>query len=142
MGTAAFFELAQKDNGGTDKTGEGRMLEASRAELHKTINHDDGPLAKLWHGFLIIVDNYIVEPFFTTLRFLQLVGIFVPVIVAVPAIWFGPRQPDRDDERSGTLWWYGFLVQAMEWAGPAFIKVRQLSFSSPFFFGLGRCLGD
>ncbi|KAK6858171.1 ABC1 family protein [Apiospora arundinis] len=44
------------------------------------------------------------------------------VILAVPAIWVGTRQPDHDNERSGTLWWYGFLVQAMEWSGPAFIK--------------------
>jgi len=49
--------------------------------------------------------------------------IFVPVIVAIPAIWIGDRVKDRDNERKGTLWWYGFLVSSMERAGAAFIKV-------------------
>ncbi|ROT42614.1 ABC1-domain-containing protein [Sodiomyces alkalinus F11] len=107
--------------------------------MHKTIRHDDGVLSKLWHGLVIVVDRYIVEPFCTALRFLHLVGIFVPVIVAVPAIWFGPRQPDRDNERSGTLWWYGFLVQAMEWAGPAFIKLGQWAASRSDIFPNEMC---
>ena len=58
------------------------------------------------------------------MRFLPLVIIFVPVIVTIPAIWIGARRVDRDNERSGTLWWYGFLVSSMEKAGAAFIKVR------------------
>jgi aarF domain-containing kinase len=45
------------------------------------------------------------------------------VIVTIPVIWLGQRQADKDDERSGTLWWYGFLVSSMERAGAAFIKV-------------------
>jgi aarF domain-containing kinase len=64
-----------------------------------------------------------------------LIFIFVPVIVTVPVIWFGQRQPERDNERSGTLWWYAFLVNGMERAGAAFIKVykhnlaKRLSFN-------------
>jgi aarF domain-containing kinase len=54
---------------------------------------------------------------------LHLVIIFVPVIVTIPVIWIGSRNPNKDDERSGTLWWYGFLVSSMERAGAAFIKV-------------------
>jgi hypothetical protein len=44
-------------------------------------------------------------------------------LVSVPAIWVGKRNKTRGDERSGTLWWYSFLVRSMERAGPAFIKV-------------------
>jgi hypothetical protein len=51
--------------------------------------------------------------------------IFIPVIVMVPVVWFGRRVPSRDRERTGTLWWYDFLVASMERAGPAFIKVRE-----------------
>lgn len=125
MGTAAFFELSQADNGDTDQTGEGRMLQASRAEIRKKVDEDDPGLLRVWNGFLLALDTYIIEPISTGIRFLHLVVIFVPVILAVPALWLGHRQPHRDHERTGTLWWYGFLVQAMEWAGPAFIKVRQ-----------------
>lgn len=99
------------------------MLEASRAEIKKRVNHDEPFMVKLWDGILLAFDTFLVEPICTGIRFLHLVVIFVPVIFAVPIIWLGPRQKDRDNERTGTLLWYRFLVQAMEWAGPAFIKV-------------------
>lgn len=115
------------------------MLEASRAEMHKKVSDDHTGLSRLWRSLVIAVDTYIVEPIFTGLRFLHLVVIFVPVIVTVPVIWFGPRQKNRDNERSGTLWWYGFLVQAMEWAGPAFIKLGQWAASRSDIFPNEMC---
>jgi aarF domain-containing kinase len=124
LGAAAFAELAGKDNTGTEETGEMRMLEASREEIAKKVSDDDRGLSRIRHKIILFLDLYIWEPVCTGVRFLQLVVIFVPVIIAVPAIWVGRRQKDRDNERSGTLWWYGFLVGAMEYAGPAFIKVR------------------
>jgi aarF domain-containing kinase len=123
LGTAVFVELSQKDNQDTDETGERRMLSVSREEIKKKVDDDDTGFSRLRHQVVLFLDLYIWEPICTGLRFLQLAAIFVPVILTVPAIWVGPRQPDRDNERSGTLWWYGFLVKAMEWAGPAFIKV-------------------
>jgi aarF domain-containing kinase len=65
--------------------------------------------------------------------------IFVPVILSVPVIWFGRRQTDKDGERSGTLWWYGFLVQSMELAGPAFIKLGQWAASRTDIFPTAMC---
>ena len=124
LGTAAFVQLSQQDNGGTDETAESRMLEASRREIQKTVDDDKSGMVRLGHQFMLIIDIYIWEPICTGFRFLHLLAIFVPAIATVPAIWIGRRQPDRDNERSGALWWYGFLVRAMEWAGPAFIKVR------------------
>ncbi len=108
------------DSGGTGQTVEMRELEAARAEMTKRADNDSD--SSPWREAVLL---YIWEPLCTGFRFLQLVVIFVPVIVAVPAIWLGRRQPERDNERSGTLWWYGFLVQGMERAGPAFIKVRK-----------------
>lgn len=100
------------------------MLEASRKEIEKSKDETNQGLTRLRNNIVYYLDVYLIEPVCTGIRFLHLVVIFVPVILAVPAIWIGSRQPNRDNERTGTLWWYGFLVQAMEWSGPAFIKVR------------------
>ena len=101
------------------------MLEASRAEIAKEIPEDVHGLRRIWKTVFLFVDTLIFEPIATTFRFLHLVVIFVPVIGAMPLIWLGRRQKKRDNERSGTLWWYSFLVRSMERAGPAFIKVSR-----------------
>jgi aarF domain-containing kinase len=111
----------EAENGG--KTHEEAMLEASRKELDEQVPKVIRNSKKYRRGIYFFIDNYIVEPICTGLRFLHLVFIFVPVIVTIPVIWLGKRQPDRDNERSGSLWWYGFLVSSMERAGAAFIKV-------------------
>ena len=123
LGPAAFVKLSEDHNDG--KTGEAHMLEASRAELLEKIPDNVHGLKRVWRGLVFMLDQYITEPFATGVRFLYLIVIFVPVIFAVPVIWIGGRQEKRDNERSGTLWWYGFLVHSMERAGPAFIKVGQ-----------------
>jgi aarF domain-containing kinase len=124
LSPAAFVQLSEKDNGGTELTAEGRMLEASRDEIKKGVAADVHGLRRLRDSVIYFADVFIWEPICTGLRFLHLVVIFVPVIVSVPALWIGRRDPKRDEERSGTLWWYWFLVKSMERAGPAFIKVR------------------
>ncbi|OAA70558.1 abc-1 [Cordyceps fumosorosea ARSEF 2679] len=139
IGTATFVELAQKDNGGTELTGEHRMLELSRDEIRKTVDDNDRGLSRLAHEVLLFVDLYIWEPLFTGVRFLHLVAIFVPVIASVPIIWLGRRIPERDDERQGTLWWYALLVKAMELAGPAFIKLGQWAASRSDIFPNELC---
>ena len=93
------------------QTAEGRMLEASRAEIKKEVSDDVRGLRRLSDSVIVFVDLYLWEPLCTGLRFLHLVVIFVPVLVAVPAIRFGARDPKRDNERRGTLWWYWFLVK-------------------------------
>lgn len=123
LAAAAFVGLSETGSADPEDTSQGRMLEVSREEIRKTAGESDGTLAHLGRRVLLILDLYVWEPICTGFRFLQLVAIFVPVILTVPAIWIGSRQPDRDNERTGTLWWYGFLVRSMEWAGPAFIKV-------------------
>jgi len=115
------------------------MLQASRAELKKTVSDDERGVERFGHKILLFLDLYIWEPICTGVRFLQLVAIFVPVIISVPAVWIGPRQPDLDNERSGTLWWYGFLVRGMEWAGPAFIKLGQWAASRTDIFPTQMC---
>ena len=122
LSPAAFVALSEEDTG-DGKTPEEHMLEASRAEIAKEIPEDARGLRRIWKGIYLFVDTLILEPIATTFRFLHLVIIFVPVIGTMPFIWLGARQKNRDNERSGTLWWYSFLVRSMERAGPAFIKV-------------------
>lgn len=124
---AAFVAIGEEDRD-DNRTGEDYMLEASRKEIEEYVPQ--------WlensHGFRISIynflDNYIIEPVATGFRFLHLVVIFVPVILTVPIIFMGKRNAKRDNERSGTLWWYAFLVKGMERAGAAFIKVGTLLF--------------
>ncbi|UKZ76428.1 hypothetical protein TrVFT333_004132 [Trichoderma virens FT-333] len=139
LGTGAFIQLAQTDNGGSEQTGELRMLEASRDEIRKTIDDNDRGASRIVQEILLFWEVYIWEPICTGTRFLHLVVIFVPVILSVPAIWFGRRHPDKDGERSGTLWWYGFLVKSMELAGPAFIKLGQWAASRTDIFPTAMC---
>ena len=68
----------------------------------------------------------LIEPIRTGLRFLHLVWIFLPVVVAVPLLLLGTIEGDST-ERWGALVWYDFLVSRMQKAGPTFIKVRSLS---------------
>jgi aarF domain-containing kinase len=124
LSPAVFLQLSEKDNHGTEQTAETRMLAASRAEIEKKLSDDDHGISRFRHGIVLFLDVYIREPICTGFRFLHLVLIFVPVFLTVPAIWLGRRVKERDNERSGTLWWYWFLVKSMERAGPAFIKVR------------------
>lgn len=119
---AVFIQLSEEDYG-DGKTPEQHMLEASRAEIRKRVPDDYHGLRRAWTGFYLFLDQFIYEPIATGFRFLHLVIIFVPVIFTTPAVWFGRRRRDRDNERSGKLWWYGFLVRSMVRAGPAFIKV-------------------
>lgn len=126
LSPAAFVRLSEKDNGGTEMTAEMRMLEASREEISKKVGDDTHGLQRVKDSIIYFLDAYLWEPLCTSIRFLHLVVIFVPVIITIPAAYFGPRDKARDNERAGTLWWYRFLVKAMERAGPAFIKVCHL----------------
>jgi aarF domain-containing kinase len=123
LGPAAFLKLAE-ENDGKDKTAEMQMLEASREEVRKTVSPDAQGISKLCQTLWVCFYHYIYDPIATGLRFVHLAIIFVPVVVTVPAIWIGRNVQEHNGARSGTLWWYRFLVKAMERAGPAFIKVR------------------
>lgn len=116
------MELSEENNDGTEETAEMRMLKVSREEIRKRVDENDTGLRRLRRQIVLFLDVYIWEPLCTGVRFFQLAAIFVPVMLTVPVMWVGKRRPERDNERTGTLWWYEFLVQAMEWAGPAFIK--------------------
>jgi aarF domain-containing kinase len=140
LSPTAFVSIGEEEKEEDDgKTSEERMLELSREEIDnyvpERLRNSKGFRVGLWR----FVDTWIVEPFATGLRFLHLLFIFVPVIATIPVIYFGRRIPDRDDERSGTIWWYGFLVSSMERAGAAFIKLGQWAASRTDIFPTEMC---
>lgn len=123
LAPGAFLKLAE-DSESQEKTGEMQMLEASREEIRKTVSEDARGLARVGQSLWVFWYCYVYDSIATGFRFLHLAVIFIPVVVTVPAIWIGRRNKSHSNSRSGTLWWYRFLVRAMERAGPAFIKVE------------------
>ena len=139
LSPAAFVELSEKENHDASKTSEGAMLEMSREEISKKVPDNIHGLQRFYRTVIYVLDQYIYEPIATSLRFFHLLVIFVPVIVTVPVIWIGQRKKDQDNDRTGTVWWYGFLVNAMERAGPAFIKLGQWAASRSDIFPAQMC---
>ncbi|KAI8936839.1 hypothetical protein NX059_012555 [Plenodomus lindquistii] len=135
----AFVAIGSDQAGSGETTHEAAMLEVSRRELEAQVPKALEHSAKYRRGLYLFVEDYLIEPIATGLRFLHLVVIFVPVLVTLPAIWLGARQPHRDNERSGTLWWYGYLVLSMERAGAAFIKLGQWAASRTDVFPTEMC---
>ncbi|KAK0893939.1 hypothetical protein LTR91_023181 [Friedmanniomyces endolithicus] len=140
LSPAAFVSIAEDDDDLNGKTHEAQMLEMSRLELEEARVPERLQHSRKWRrGLWRFLDKWIVEPIATGVRFLHLVVIFVPVLVTIPVIWFGEREADRDNERRGTLWWYGFLVSSMERAGAAFIKLGQWAASRTDIFPTEMC---
>ncbi|OJJ46349.1 hypothetical protein ASPZODRAFT_151918 [Penicilliopsis zonata CBS 506.65] len=127
------LNLAENGDGG-EETGEMQMLKVSQREVQKTLT-EDAPGKSLF----VFWYCYIYDPIATGLRFVRLVIIFMPVILAVPLVWMGRRINSGNGTRSGTIWWYGFLVRAMERAGPAFIKLGQWAASRTDIFAPELC---
>lgn len=125
LAPGAFLKLAEKSDD-REKTGEMQMLEASREEIRKTVSKEARGFSRVYQSIVVFWYYYVYDPIATGFRLLHLAVIFIPVVVTVPAIWIGRRVEARNNTRSGTLWWYRFLVKAMECAGPAFIKVGRL----------------
>ena len=115
-------------------TSELRLLEISDKEIADShaISKDAPWPKRYFKKIQRALREWIWEPIATGIRFVHLASIFIPVIILVPLVWIGERQPNKDHERSGTLWWYGFLIKSMERAGPTFIKVC-LHFEKPTF---------
>lgn len=122
LAPSAFLKLAEESDGG-ERTSEMQMLKASREEIQKTVPEDARGIARLCQSICVFFHYYVYDPIATGVRFLHLVVIFIPVVFTVPAIWAGERVEGSNGALTGTIWWYRILVNAMERAGPAFIKV-------------------
>lgn len=67
--------------------------------------------------------DWIWEPFWTGIRFVELSVYFLPVILSSPMLLVGKPSPKLGGDTWGAVWWYGFLTRQMQRAGPTFIKV-------------------
>ena len=117
---------AKEDEDDIELTLEQSLLDTSEEERRVQaygINKDRSIFYRAFRYIKITLIRYIFEPIATGLRFIQLVFIFIPVLATIPVIFIGPRVAEFDNERTGTLWWYKFLVRQMERAGATFIKV-------------------
>ena len=109
LAPSAFLKLAE-DPDDHGKTSEMSMLEASREEIRTAVSPDARGLRKLCQSLWVVWYCYVYDPIATGFRFLHLVVIFMPVIVSVPALWLGRSVGSQNGVRSGTIWWYRFLV--------------------------------
>ncbi|KAF7712441.1 ABC1 family protein, mitochondrial [Penicillium ucsense] len=134
----AFLKLAEESEG-DEVTGEMQMLEVSREEIRKQVSKDARGPTRLFQSIRVFWYYYVYDPIATGFRFLHLAIIFVPVVVTVPIIWVGSRIEGGTNAQTGTLWWYRFLVKAMERAGPAFIKLGQWAASRTDIFPPEMC---
>lgn len=81
------------------------------------------PDITLFEKITNLLRKYMFSPLRTGLRFLHLLFIFSPVIIASPMLFIGVSEPQYGGERWGAIWWYGLLTKNMQRAGPTFIKV-------------------
>lgn len=127
--SASRREEEKKDEeDGQEKTIEQLMLEESdleREELRR-VSKDQPFIFRVVQTAQVFIVNWIIEPIATGFRFITLVTIFVPLILAIPLCCVGARIPEKSNEREGTMLWYAFLIKSMENAGPTFIKVGVL----------------
>ncbi|EPQ60403.1 ABC1-domain-containing protein [Gloeophyllum trabeum ATCC 11539] len=86
-----------------------------------------------------IFRNTIWEPILTARRFIHLLALFLPVLLSVPMLLVGVPESKYDGDRWGAVWWYGFLVEQMERAGPTFIKLAQWAASRADLFPAILC---
>ncbi|KAI9300044.1 hypothetical protein BJ944DRAFT_257988 [Cunninghamella echinulata] len=94
-------------------------------------------MLRLLHSFLRFLDEWLLEPILTLRRLLHILLLFTPVIITSPAIFLG--SPVNDNDKSGTIWWYGFIAAQMEKAGPSFIKLAQWIASRTDLFPMSLC---
>ncbi|PLB50537.1 putative ubiquinone biosynthesis protein [Aspergillus steynii IBT 23096] len=135
----AFLKLVEEEGDGGGKTSEMQMLEISRQEMQQCVTEKVQGLPRFFQSLFIFWNYYIYDTVATGCRFVHLVAVFLPVILAAPAVWFGRRIEGRKGSRTGTLWWYNYLVKSMERAGPTFIKLGQWAASRTDIFPPELC---
>lgn len=100
-----------------------------------------GPFYRKWFFTVkFFLDDYVIEPALTTVRFMELALIFVPLLVSYPILVnIGPKQKKWSNNRLGKLYWNKFLRFCIEMAGPCFIKLGQWAASRTDIFSKNLC---
>ncbi|KDR85445.1 hypothetical protein GALMADRAFT_218543 [Galerina marginata CBS 339.88] len=106
-----------------------RTIILSPSESHRTLSA----------ALRALLQTHVVEPVLTAKRFVYLLFLFAPVILASPMLLVGKADKTLKGDRWGAVWWYGLLVSRMEAAGPTFIKLSQWAASRADLFPTLLC---
>lgn len=115
-----------------------RENEEKRASrIRKTHNIIHLTILRMW----LAVQNHVIEPILTVGRFLELVGLFLPVLSLYPICWVGKRLKIGDDiiDTQGSIIWCKLVRIVLELAGPSFIKLGQWAGSRTDIFSETLC---
>lgn len=129
---SSTLKLDSADPGLAEITSQIGQPEANEFLIADGHSVDDSPPTLFWRTIYLVRD-YVLEPLSTSIRFVHLALLFLPVILASPVLLLEALDGSNDRrkgrqrsevERASTRWWYRFLVHQMQMAGPTFIKVR------------------
>jgi len=106
---------------------------ARRFTDQDTIGSSTEPQHSFYFRIIGGLQNFIWEPILTARRFIHLFCLFVPVIITIPMLLVGSPDKQLQGDRWGAVWWYDLLVKRMQAAGPTFIKVITIHWSTCSF---------
>lgn len=96
--------------------------------------------ARLYFHLKFALEDYVVDPCITFVRFLELAAIIFPLIFVSPICWLGKKDRDiKDGSRYGAKLWFRYLRWSAELAGPSFIKLAQWAASRTDIFPHELC---
>lgn len=115
--------------------------EDERFRTYRSKKQSLGPwYARLFYRLKFTLEDYVIDPFVTVVRFLELATIIFPLIFASPICWIGRKDREtKDGSRYGARMWFRYLRWSAELAGPSFIKLAQWAASRTDIFPRDLC---
>ncbi|GEQ66867.1 hypothetical protein JCM33374_g530 [Metschnikowia sp. JCM 33374] len=116
--------------------GASRKEEQELYDRYRKSKVSKGPLViQLFYRLKFAITDYVLDPFKTIARFLELSALFVPLLLLAPICWMGPKDKTTTDRtRSGAKIWFQYLRWTAEAAGATFIKLGQWAASRTDIF--------
>ncbi|KAF7580914.1 ABC1 family protein [Clavispora lusitaniae] len=108
---------------------------------HRQRKLRDGPwYSRIFYRIKFALEDYVIDPSITFVRFLELAAIIFPLIFSSPICWLGRKNHKGDgNARFGARLWYRYLRWSAEVAGPSFIKLGQWAASRTDIFPKELC---
>lgn len=123
-------------------TFENGLYQASRKEEqdlfdeYRNSKKTNGPLIlRAFYRLKFALIDFVIDPLKTIARFLELSALILPLILAAPICWVGPKDRESSDRtRKGAKIWFQYLRWTAEAAGATFIKLGQWAASRTDIF--------